>query len=111
MPEQTHRVLPALLLVLTAIIGPFVFAFLFLMALNTGDISAAQWRLDPNAGYKQATHDMVLLVTYGLAQLVFLIGVPWRMTRRAWLRAIFVAIALPLCLIVSFVTVLSRAAG
>jgi hypothetical protein len=100
-----------MLLVLTAIVGPFGFAFVFMIALNTGDISAEQWRLDPNAGYKQATHDMVLLVTYGFAQPVFLIGVPWRMTRRPWLRAIFVAIALPLCLIVSFVTVLSRVAG
>lgn len=91
-------------------VRPFVFAILFFAALDSVHISDDQWRADPNSGYTQAHRDKVVLATYGLAQLAFLIAAPWLMTPRAGLRATFVAIALPLCLIVSLIAVASQIA-
>jgi|SRR5882724_13351197 len=109
--EQPSGGLPTWTVVLTAIVGPFVLAILFLVALQSAHISDQEWLADPNAGYRQAHRDQVVLATYGLAQLAFLIAAPWRMTGRPGTRVIFVAIALPLCLIVSLVAVASQIAG
>lgn len=111
MPDAWERNLPTWLVVLTAILGPIVLAFLFVVAMDAVHVPDAQWRSDPNAGYTQAGNNEAVLLLYGLVQVAFLMVSPWAMTQRPGARRAFLSIAIPLCGLLSFIAIVSQLAG
>jgi hypothetical protein len=112
MPEPSAR-LHTLLVVLTALIAPVVIAIAFIAVMDWANrpVSVAEYRSDPNGGLHEATRNNALLFLHTLAQLAFVAGGAWRITRRPRVRVAFLFVAIPvstLVFLLSFIGLIAK---
>lgn len=96
------RRLPTWLVLLTALVVPFVIGVAFIAALDAANrpVSAVEYRSNPNAGQEQSDLNSAIVFVHALAQLAFVVVGAWRITPRPEVRVVFLFVAIPVSFLV-----------
>ena len=96
-------------MVLAALLGPVLIAFLFLMVFSTANqpISAEEYRADPHMGQKIADRNNSFVLGHAILQFVFVVLGAWWFARHALARVLFLVVAIPVSAIVFLLSLVS----
>jgi hypothetical protein len=113
MADRDTRRLPTWLVLLTALVVPFVIGVAFTGALSAANrpVSAAEYRSNPNAGQEQSDRNSAIVFVHALAQFAFVVVGAWLITPRPEVRVVFLFVAIPMSLLVfvlSFVGAMAK---